>query len=349
MESFRNFNFSLSKVSLPSEWSIQQFVLLTWPHKYSDWKHYLNKIEKTYIDITEAISKKDNVKILCYDELHKNHVINLLSYRDVSTRNISFLIVKTNDTWIRDYGPISVYNDKKLVLLNFSFNGWGERRIYELDNKVNKSIDDIDGFGDVSLIDIPIVLEAGNIETDGHGTLIMSSNCLFNNRNNYSKNEYEKIFKKLFNIKQLIFIENSYLEGDDTDGHIDNLIRFIDDKTICYLTCDDEKDKHYQSLKKLEKEVYQIRNTESKSYKLIPLPLPYSKYRNTKRLPASYLNFLITNNAILLPVFNDEKDNMAINNIKPFINNRDLYKINASPLIEQGGGIHCCTMQVSSY
>jgi len=325
-----------------AEWERQNAVLLAYPHKNSDWNEDLETAKIPFFKMAQAIAYSQMVYLLCDD-------INEAKKDFCSTTNIIFIEAKYNDTWIRDYGPISADENGKNILLDFKFNGWGGKFEASLDNKVTKFLHSKGFFGATPLLSYDFELEGGAIESDGSGTILTTKSCLLNpNRNGgLNQTEAERALKKYLGANRVLWIENSYLEGDDTDGHIDMLARFISKDTIAYIKCEDSQDNHYKSLLEMERELKSFKTSEGKAYNLIPLPFPQPKYKDANRLPASYANFLITNKAIIAPTYQDEQDKIALETLKELFPTREVIPIPSLKLIEQGGSVHCSSMQVS--
>ncbi len=320
---------------LPAEWEKQKILLITFPHKKTDWNRYLKEIRKSYVEIIKTIAKFQKVLILSDN---KKRVKSYFKKR----KNLKFVEIKSNDTWIRDYGFITLLGEKRKYLYNFKFNGWGDKFSSSLDNKINRKLYKKGLFKKYKLINRNFILEGGSIDTNGKGVLLTTEECLLNkNRNNLSKREIAKKLKKFFNLKKIIWLKNGHLIGDDTDAHIDTIARFIDEKTIAYVKCYDKNDPHFKSLSKMEKEL------KKREFNLLPLPLPSPKFYDGERLPATYLNFLFINGALILPIYNDIYDEVAIKRLKKFFKNRKkIVTIDASILIREHGSLHCATIGI---
>lgn len=328
---------------LPAEWEKQSAIIITIPHKDSDWKAYLKQSQNKIIEIITHISRFQAV-IVIY-KYQKD--IRLLQNKN----NIYLVNISTNDTWCRDFAPICMIKNNKIIMLDFIFNAWGLKFAANLDNTLSKKLykngilDNISK--NIQLKSKNFILEGGSIDTNGKGVLLTTSQCLLeSNRNNLSKNKIEKKLKKYFNAKLVLWLQNGFLSGDDTDCHIDNLARFVDSNTIVYLQCNNRSDKHYKALNAMEKELKAFRNTDGKAFKLIPVPMPKAVFYKKTRLPASYINFLLINNAVLLPVFSDKNDEIAINIFKKLFKDREIIPIDSRILIRQGGSIHCLSMNI---
>ncbi len=257
---------------LPAEWERQESVLMVFPHTKSDWANDLKSAESVFLRIASSICYKQKLILICED---KNKVKEMFCYHD----KISFVEFETNDTWIRDFGPISIYNNKNRELLDFHFNGWGGKFESKKDDALTSFLHKNWHFGLSPLICESIVLEGGSIESDGRGTLLTTKKCLLNpNRNPHlSQKDIEKKLSELFGLQQILWIENGELIGDDTDAHIDTLARFIDKDTIAYVSCDNKDDPHYKELKMMHEELKKFKTLNNKPYSLIPLPLPGAK------------------------------------------------------------------------
>jgi len=331
------------KYNLLPEWHPQELILLVWPHHHSDWKHIYSDVNQTYLMLAKNLANTEKVLIVAYSKEHINQITKDLISCKTNLENIEFTQIQTNDTWIRDYGPLSCELGNKISLLNFQFNGYGEKYVFDLDNQVSKKLSD-NGLLD-NMLDINLILEGGSIETNGAGTILTTTNCLLDHsRNNQSKEQISSIIKSNLICNEIIWLEHCNLIGDDTDGHIDNFVRFINTETVFYLSCDEKSDPHYDSLLLLKD---QLHYSALSSYNLVPIPMPSPIEYEGERLPASYLNFLITNNCIIVPSFNDVKDSAIMEIFSEYEKNLKLIPIDSRVLIRQGGGIHCSTMQIA--
>ena len=336
---------TLTERRMPAEWERQQLVLMSFPHEKTDWaKGDLKAALSPFIRIAQAIAYGEAVYIICKDK-------ETISSMFCSTRNMTFIEIPTNDTWIRDYGYISIKENGANKLLDFRFDGWGGKFEAALDNSVNSTLHKKGYMGITPLEKIDLVLEGGSIESDGEGTILTTSACLCNpNRNGgLSKEEVQVLLQKHLGAQRVLWIDHGYLAGDDTDSHIDTLARFVNSGTIAYVRCEDTEDEHYQELKAMEKQLQGFRKSDGTAYRLIPLPMCEAKYNTEgKRLPATYANFLITNDALIFPVYNDSKnDKLAETLFRDLFPEREVIPVNCMKLIEEGGSLHCSTMQVA--
>ena len=267
-------------------------------------------------------------------------------------QNIQLLIVgePNNDTWARDHGFITLVDDEGgAKLLDYCFNGWGEKFEAELDNAINRRIYD-EGKVKGEYVDcLDFVLEGGSIESDGKGTIFTTSCCLLAPHRNQpmTKDEIEARLKKDLCAERVLWIDYGNLVGDDTDGHIDTLVRIAPNDTLLYIGCDDEADEQYEELKKMEEQLRTFRTLEGEPYKLVKLPTPRPIYdEDSERLPATYANFLIMNGAVLVPTYDQPNlDAEAMKLIGEVFPDREIVGIDCRSVIKQHGSLHCCTMQ----
>ncbi|MFP5383212.1 MAG: agmatine/peptidylarginine deiminase [Gammaproteobacteria bacterium] len=330
------------------EWAPQCGVMLAWPAPHTDWVDILDDAEASYVEIASAIALRETCVILCVDETHREHILGRLRPRAVNEANLRFVHAPYNDTWIRDYGPISVAEGLQLLLRDFGFNGWGRKFEAGRDNAVNRNLA-AQGLFRPALESIPLFLEGGALETDGKGTLLTTSACLLSPMRNphLDRRDTEKKLQQTLGIDRVLWLEHGHLAGDDTDSHIDTLARFCDEHTICYVACDDREDEHYDDLAAMAEELQDLRDRDGNPYKLVPLPWPAGKYApDGHRLPASYANFLIINDAVLVPTYRDNADPDVLSILTRCFPDRQVIGIDCLPLIQQHGSLHCVTMQL---
>ena len=339
----------------PAEWHQQAFVQLTWPHKDTDWASVLADAIDCFCEIAQHIAEYEPLLIVAQ---YPHEAQEELAKRNINLSNISFAQSPTNDTWARDHAFITCIDEerKKVFLYDFQFNGWGLKFAANHDNQINRNILPniskayISAQTDAEYINhLDFVFEGGSIESDGCGTLMVTTSCLLSdNRNNtLSRQDIEQRLLHYFNAKRVFWIEHSWLAGDDTDGHIDTVARFCSPTSIAYVKCYDETDEHYQELQQMEEELLALRTPDGKPYTLFPLPLPDPCYdEEGNRLPATYANFLIINGAVLLPTYNQPtKDAHAIDQLQKAFPERQIIPIDCRVLILQHGSLHCSTMQ----
>ena len=334
----------MQQIFFPAEWHSQSGIQLTWPHIRTDWSDILDEVVDCYISISREIIKREKLIIVVPDNSDVHQY-----FSDEEKKNIIFIEIESNDTWARDHGSISVFIDNKPTLLDFGFNGWGLKFASNLDNQINDRLYKMSVFNpEVEYKSyINFILEGGSIETDGKGTLLTTTQCLLApNRNQpLRKEQIEEHLKNVLGINRVLWLNYGFLAGDDTDSHIDTLARFCDEDTIAYVKCDDASDIHYFELKQMEAELKSFVKSDGKPYKLLPLPMVDALYGNSGRLPATYANFLIINNAVLMPTYGTTKDEIAKERLQKQFPDREIVGIDCLPLIKQHGSLHCVTMQ----
>ncbi len=328
-------------IRLPAEWEPQSAIIIAWPHSSGDFES-LPEVENSYQFIAETISRFQPLIIVCKDHIHQHHIDSLLN-----NKRIHYIQADYNDIWVRDTLFLTIEINNQPALLNFRFNGWGNKYPHDGDNALNPTLLKNRIFNNLPVMNIDFVLEGGSIDSDGQGTLITTSNCLLNpNRNpEYDRNDIHQLLCKKLGGRYIHWIEQDNLAGDDTDAHIDTLVRFCSVNTLAYSACNDPEDEHYASLKKLATQLQSFRTPTNQSYKLVELPLPAPIFDKTGlRLPANYANFLIINGAILVPVYNDPMDSIALARLALCFPDREVIACPCLPLIHQFGSLHCMTM-----
>ncbi len=331
----------------PAEWAPQDAVIVCWPHHASDWQAQFPEIEIDYLSLAIAILESESLIIICRDKSHRQHIESLLPQESYVHR-IIFAEIETNDTWCRDFGPITVIKDQQPLLFDFQFNGWGNRYASELDNRINQELHSQKLFN-AAIEPSSFILEGGSIETDGEGTLLTTESCLLNrNRGHSNKKTVEVELHRQLAVKNILWLKSGWLAGDDTDNHIDNLARFTSKDTIAYAHCENRDDIHFDELEKMSQELSNMRQIDGQNYKLVPVPLPDACYhhKDYHRLPASYLNFLITNQAVLVPAFGKKQDKEAKMILQKCFPDRRIIAIKSNGFVQQNGGLHCLTMQL---
>lgn len=325
-----------------AEWEKQGAVMIALPHKDTDWQPTLNEVTKTYVEIASTIAQKewlivvgpqlDNLKTTLAERLDNE-----------SFSRIKWIDCPTNDTWTRDYGFISVIDHGALHLLDFKFNAWGEKFDYQLDNNINQYLFDnniVKGYYENHQ---DLVLEGGSIESDGKGTVFTTSHCLLAPHRNQpmTQLDIERELKLRLGAERIVWINHGSVKGDDTDGHIDTMVRIAPDDTLLYIKGDDEE------LRLMEKELQSLTTTKGNPYRLLPLPMPHPIIEDGEQLPATYANYLVINGAVLCPTYGQpDNDSTAMETIAKAFTDREIIGIDCRSLIKQHGSLHCSTMQL---
>jgi agmatine/peptidylarginine deiminase len=309
-----------TKRRMMAEWEPQSMVQLTWPHKDTDWAPMLPEITAVYEEMAREIAKREPLLIVAPEE---------------------FI---SNDTWARDHGFITVEDHGELVLLDFCFNGWGEKFEAALDNAINRHLYEQGLVRGTYEDHLDFVLEGGSIESDGKGTVFTTTCCLMAPHRNQplTQAQIEDRLKQYLGAERIVWINHGSLIGDDTDGHIDTLVRICPDDTLLYIGADAD----HPDLLAMEEELRTLRTIDGRPYRLLQLPLPRPIYDGDDRLPATYANYLVINGAVLVPTYaQPDLDAEALRTIALAYPDREIVPIDCRPVIRQHGSLHCCTMQ----
>lgn len=352
--------------ALPAEWEPQSAIMLTWPHGGTDWKPYLRQITNTYLQLADIITRYEDLLVVTpILESTQRMLAEKLSEGQMD--RVHLYEMDTNDTWARDHGPISMVSRGRhnshvipIHLLDFKFNGWGEKFDWKKDNAINLQLYYQGAFNAALENHQGFVLEGGSIESDGRGTLFTTSQCLLAPHRNQplTRENIDSLLRNFFHVRNVVWLDHGNLVGDDTDGHIDTIVRVAPHDTLLYVGCDDEEDEQYEDFQALEKQLLKLFTYEGYPYRLLKLPMPDAIYdegdrlttdKNSKgdRLPATYANFLILNGAVIYPTYNQpEKDEEAKRQIQLAFPDRDVIGVDSLTIIRQHGSIHCLTMQL---
>lgn len=347
------YNDTQSDYVLPAEWHRQTCVQLTWPHEDTDWAPYLDDITCTFVQIAKAVASYESLVVAAR---HPDEVRQLLadSLNADQMRCVRIVECDNDDTWARDHAFITLVPTgtdaamRQCRLLDFRFNGWGDKFAADKDNLVNLTLYNRHVFGGQRVSCDDFVLEGGSIESDGQGTILTTSMCLMAPHRNQplTQDEVEGVLKERLCARKVVWIDHGKLIGDDTDGHVDTIVRLCPDNTILYVGCDDESDPQYADFCALERQLQGITNAYGQPFRLMRLPMPRPIYDGADRLPATYANFLILNGAVVVPTYNqDDNDARALSVVAEAFPGYDIVGIDSRTIIRQHGSIHCLTMQ----
>jgi len=339
---------------LPAEWEPQSAIQLTWPHAETDWAYMLNDITATYVEMAREIADHERLIVAA------PHIAEVKSLLDsvlpaASAANITYPACPTNDTWARDHGfltliPTDEESGHAPLLLDFCFNGWGCKFAADKDNAINRSLYDSHVVTGTYESHLDFVLEGGSIESDGRGTVFTTSQCLLAPHRNQPLNQaqIEQQLIARLHAKRIVWLDHGNLIGDDTDGHIDTIVRVAPDNTLLYIGNVSPDDEQYDDFCALEQQLRSLLTASGKPYRLLSLPMPDAIFDDDgSRLPATYANFLVTNEKVLVPVYGQKaNDEAAISTIASAFPSRKMVAIDSRPIIRQHGSIHCCTMQL---
>ena len=366
---------------LPAEWHHQECVQLTWPHEDTDWRPYLDDITETFVQIAKAVAHYEPLVVAAkYPERVRGLLAENLSLEEME--RVSIYECDNDDTWARDHAfitllpvessepgveqdsaseavsgiasgiasgarrPLSQLGRRRL--LDFRFNGWGEKFAADRDNRINRTLYAKHVFEGERVDCDDFVLEGGSIESDGRGTVLTTSVCLMAPHRNQpmTQAEVEQVLLERLCARKIVWLDHGQLIGDDTDGHIDTIVRVCPDNTLLYVGCDDPSDPQYADLKALEEQLQAATDADGHPYRLLKLPMPDAIYDDGDRLPATYANFLIINGAVIVPTYaQEENDARALSLVAEAFPGYDIIGIDSRTIIRQHGSIHCLTMQ----
>lgn len=374
---------SSPELRLPAEWEPQVAVVLAWPHAGTDWAARLDTVEATCAKLIAAISRFENAIVCAPDAEIGARAAACLRDAGTDLERVRFVDIPYDDTWLRDSGPITLKSGtghpatartpqvrrmsglsvdesgdsrsahpcaddlEQFRILDFRFTGWG--------GKFEATQDDalITGLIERGLFRrnaqhqrIDWALEGGAIESDGRGTILTTWRCLQQRHPDQSREVIERTLRNALSAQRVLWLDHGYLQGDDTDAHVDTLARFAPDDAIVFQACSDPDDPHYEELDAMRKELEALRTGEDKPYRLFPLPWPKPIVDDGRRLAASYANYLIINDAVLVPAYDDAVDAAAAQTIALAHSGRKIVQIPCRPLIWQNGSLHCMTMQL---
>ena len=332
---------------MPAEWEPHAATWLTWPHNQETWPGQdMQSIENVYLQIIRSLEFGEKINLLVNNTEAQKHIDAKLKLNKL--KNVETHIILTNDSWIRDYGPNFIsrpqsYGKSEIAINKWHFNSWGGKYEWEHDDQAGLRINDYLKF---NIFETGTILEPGAIEVNGEGVCITTEDCLLNpNRNgNKSREEIENILKNYLGVTQIIWCR-AYIVGDDTDGHIDNLVRFVNPDTILCASENDSTNQNYSCLRTNLETITSYEDQNGNKLNVDLLPMPQNVGTPDTQLPASYANFYIGNKAILLPTFDQPNDSEAHSTLQKYFPDREVVDINCSELLWGLGGIHCITQQ----
>ncbi|MEO7067153.1 MAG: agmatine deiminase family protein [Rhodanobacter sp.] len=332
---------------LPAEWEPQSAVLIAWPHADTDWADRLAAVEATYVALAAAITRFQPLIIVVADGVLQAHVEALLHKASADPARIRFVTLPYDDTWLRDSGPITLTaTGGTAQLTDFRFTGWGGKFEAAQDDALVAGLVSAAVFHNVTHQRVDWALEGGGIESDGAGTVLTTWRCLTQRHPQQSRADMTILLRDNLHAERVLWLDYGYLEGDDTDAHIDTLARFAPNDRIVYQACSDSADRHYDELQRMAAELAALRTPVGQPYQLSPLPWPQPILDNVRRLAASYANYLIINGAVLVPAYGDAADDEAARIIGLAYPGREVVQIPCRALIWQNGSLHCITMQL---
>ena len=333
--------------SMPAEWAPHRATWLSWPHNLETWPDNLEKVRDIWIQMVTALSPHEQVCLLVNDARVKTDVLERLNCAKAAMANVTLLEIPTVDVWMRDYGPTFITRnaaERPLAFNDWIFNGWGGKyKSYEEDERVARAI--------ARLLQVPVfehklVLEGGSIDVNGAGTCLTTEQCLLNrNRNPHlSRAQLEEFLKESLGARQILWLGEGIV-GDDTDGHIDDIARFVDPRTIVCILESNPRDENYRVLQENYERLQSARDQDGSKLEILCLPVPTPLFYDGARLPASYANFYIANDVVLVPVFDDAKDQIALGLLQECFPTRKVVGLRCNEVVAGLGAIHCVTQQ----
>jgi len=326
---------------MPAEWERHEATWLVWPKNPGTFpSKIIRDVENIYVKMIKELAQGEKVELLVDDERTEHEVSSLID----ASPHVKFHKIRTSDVWIRDYGPIFVGNSEKVAMTKWVFNAWGNKYDdLKPDNETGMRIAQSTG---LDLFQPQMVLEGGSIDVNGLGTCITTKQCLLNkNRNpNLTQNEIANYLKEYLGITNLIWLDAG-IAGDDTDGHVDDIARFVNANTVLCLVEDDPTDENHEILKRNLMTLRESTDQNGNKMNVIPIQMPNRIDSEDSRLPASYANFYIGNSVVLVPIFEDPKDEEPLNMLRRFYPDRKVVGVNCRSLVYGLGAIHCVTQQ----
>jgi agmatine/peptidylarginine deiminase len=333
---------------LPAEWEAQSAVLVAWPHAGTDWADRLAEVEATYVALVGAIARFETAIVCVADRAVRERAQSLLAAAGTALDKVRFVDIEYDDTWLRDSGPITLTDGTRRRLTDFRFTGWGGKFEASRDDLLIEGLVERGVFADAEHRRIDWALEGGAIESDGAGTVLTTWRCLHQRHPEQTRDAMNAVLEDGLGATRILWLDRGYLEGDDTDAHIDTLARLAPGDAIVYQACDDASDVHHAELAAMAAELAALRTVEGKPYTLHALPWAQPVIDEGRRLAASYANYLIVNGGVLVPAYGDAADDEAAAIIGKAHPGRTVVQVPCRPLIWQNGSLHCVTMQLPS-
>jgi len=333
--------------AMPAEWARHRATWLSWPHNRETWPTQLARVQEVWLRMVQVLSAHERVHLLVNDDVTERTVAERLRNARAAMENVSLLKIPTVDVWMRDYGPTFVVRDGRdepLAFNDWIFNGWGGKYDdYKQDDGVAKEIAALLG---LPVFNHPVVLEGGSIEVNGAGVCLTTEQCLLNKNRNprLSRGEIERLLKETLGVGQVLWL-GAGIAGDDTDGHIDDIARFVDATTVLCVLEANPRDENYVPLRENFERLQGMRDCRGAKFTVVPLPSPGPVHDEGSRLPASYANFYIANEVVLVPVFDDPNDGAALGILRELFPSREIIGLPCAEVVAGLGAIHCVTQQ----
>ena len=327
---------------MPAEWEPHEATWLAWPHNEETWPGKVGEVEEIYLQMIEALVTGEKVKLLVNDELERDRVEKKIRSRGINSTQVVYFLIPTVDTWIRDYGPSFVTDKAKVAWVRWRFNAWGGK--YEslaLDDGVPEALVP---FLKMTRFSPGLILEGGSIDANGKGSLLVTEQCLLNpNRNpKLSRDDIEGTLRNFLGVSHMIWLGEG-IEGDDTDGHVDDITRFVNPTTVVTAVEEDSNDRNFSPLDENLLRLQKATDQDGRRLAIVKMPMPDRVDAPWGRLPASYMNFYIANGVVLAPIFGQAKDRDALRILEELFPGRRMVGVRSETLVMGLGGIHCVT------
>ncbi len=326
----------------PAEWTPHAATWISWPHNPATWPDKFEPVPAVYAAFVRAVAPFEPVHILAGRESVMRQAREMVG--DVP--NVTLHDIATNDAWVRDYGPLFLTGRERLppAMVDFRYNAWGGKYPpFDLDDRAAAKINESLG---MKRFDPGVILEGGSIDVNGRGTLLTTESCLLNpNRNPHlSPSQVERYLADYLAASKVIWLHGD-MAGDDTDGHIDQLARFVDESTVVAAVEEDPSDENFEPLAENWRRLQSATDQDGRKLTVLPLPMPRAKFHDGQRLPASYANFYIANGVVVVPTFDDPADAIAVETLGQCFAGRRIEPIGALDLVWGLGAFHCMTQQ----
>ena len=336
---------------MPSRWMAeyepQAALLLHWPCQIETWGSALQEVEQVFMQIVLTLQGQGLI-IACHDAACRDMLQHRLREQGISDAGVALYVCPYDDIWVRDYGPFSVVCDGQSGLLDFQFDGWGHRYPSAKDDRVSRTLHALGAFGTRPLRRIDRILEGGGVETDGQGTILSTRSYLARSLPGCSMSAVQAELRHYLGCRRLLCVEEGQLSGDDTDGHIDMLVRFVAPDTLLYTACDDPGHPDYPTLKAMARQLGTWCQHDGTRYRLLPLPVP-PWWSCEVVSPRNYTNFLISNRCVLVPGYGDSiADAKARQVLQSCFPRRRVVQLQCTALMRQGGGLHCAILPIAA-
>jgi agmatine deiminase len=330
----------------PAEFAKHTATWLSWPHKEASWPGKINTIYPVYAQFIKLVSEGEIVNINIVDEAMKENAMRYLQQVDADMNRIQFHFFPTNDAWCRDHGPAFLINaaEKKKMIIDWGYNAWGGKYPpFDLDDNIPTLVAE---YYKLPVVYPGIVMEGGSVEFNGKGTLLTTTSCLLNeNRNSHlNQKQIEEFLINYYGVDHILWLGDGIV-GDDTDGHIDDITRFVNADTVVTVVEENKQDENYEPLHENLKLLNKLRLENGKQMNVVELPMPTGIVYEDMRLPASYANFYISNNYVVVPTFRDKNDDKALSILQDCFKDRKVVGLDSVDIIWGLGSFHCLSQQ----